>query len=579
MNKKCNAILAIMLCASLFFMNSVIAESGEYSLLNKDYVRVLGRGEVIENSRGFNWPNAGFEFEFAGKKAEVYADEAKLTSAPNGSYFNVALYDGDTLVRVNRMKLSKGWNTIYTEQSGDPAVKKIMVVRSSEACKGTIRMSLLRCDFEPAASAPRERLIEFIGDSFTAGFSNSPALSQSSDYCAENTDNWNSYTGMVARNYNADNNVLAYQGKGVYANRNLNNLNNTMSHQFEYEEIYVDDGTINMSTKKEHKFYEYQPQLVTIWLGTNDAAAPVDQATFKAAYEKLVDNVRAKYPNASILNMSIKGSAYYDVINAVATDVKRGEANKFYMLGLNNFQSSFLGHPDIAEDRRIADQVIAKIDSMEGVWDIPVVGEDDTNLLSLRVDYNANRVCAYGNVGTKRDKVTLMVMNPGTVPGETLERENVAYIGQTKASDIGEYSFEFVTEKLAGEYNLYLNSYFVNDVFEKQFTFKNFVPSMTVTSGGEAVKAISDVSGNKDIKVTLSGFDVPDADFTGVLAVAQYKGNKLETISTENASDDSVNYGTEVVLNTTLTDGADNIKVFYWNAATLVPVFGTYDIR
>lgn len=91
------------------------ASENEYSLLNSDYVRLLGRGEVVENSRCFNWPNAGFEFEFSGTKAEVYADNALLTEKPNGSYFNVAVYDGDILVRVTRMKLDTGWNTIYEE--------------------------------------------------------------------------------------------------------------------------------------------------------------------------------------------------------------------------------------------------------------------------------------------------------------------------------------------------------------------------------------------------------------------------------------------------------------------------------
>ena len=145
-------------------------------------------------------------------------------------------------------------------------------------------MSKIRCDARPEASAPRAKLIEFIGDSFTAGYANSPELSTEAGYCAENTDNWNSYTGFVARHYDADNNVIAYQGKGVYANRSLDNLIDTMSHQFEYEEIYVSVPERNMSTRKRHIFYKYQPQLVTIWLGTNDAAAPVDDETFKTHY-------------------------------------------------------------------------------------------------------------------------------------------------------------------------------------------------------------------------------------------------------------------------------------------------------
>ena len=87
-----------------------------------------------------------------------------------------------------------------------------------------------------------------------------------------------------------------------------------MSHQFGYEEIKVDSDVFNMSSLEKHKFYKYQPQLVTIWLGTNDSAAPVDQATFKTAYAALLDNVRTQYPNATILNMALTGSMYLDTI-------------------------------------------------------------------------------------------------------------------------------------------------------------------------------------------------------------------------------------------------------------------------
>ena len=115
-----STILCLLMLCSFF---SVFAETLEYSVLNNEYVRVLGRGEVInDNARTFNWPNSGFEFEFSGTKAEVYVDRATIIGIDkdvNGSYFNVAIYNGDTLVRVERIKLEEGWNVFYEEKTGD----------------------------------------------------------------------------------------------------------------------------------------------------------------------------------------------------------------------------------------------------------------------------------------------------------------------------------------------------------------------------------------------------------------------------------------------------------------------------
>lgn len=573
--------LSIILCIATICCSGIFvsAENMEYRLLENQYVRLLGRGEIVGNSRCFNWPNSGFEFEFSGSKAEVYADIKVNSESYNGNYFNVAVYDNDRLVRVNRIKLVSGWNTIYEEQSGDPSLKKIMLVRSSEACRGTIRMSKLRTNAVPSASVPREKLIEFIGDSFTAGYGNSAHLSSATVYCAENTDNWNSYTGFVARHYNADNNVIAYQGKGVYANRSLSKLNHTMSHQFGYEEIKVDSDVFNMSSLEKHKFYKYQPQLVTIWLGTNDSAAPVDQATFKTAYAALLDNVRTQYPNATILNMALTGSMYLDTIKSVVNDATRGEENKCYMLELDKFTSTSFGHPDVAEDQRIANQIIEKLDSIKDLWNVPLVGSDDTHLLSMRADYNTGKVVVYGKTTSANDYVSLLVTKPGVSIENFKEDDSaVAFLAQTDTIDGKEYSFEFNVEKLSGEYTLYLNSYALADLQEKQFIFKNIIPEMIVTSGGKTVTSMSDISSEKDIKVTLSGFDVPDRDFTGTLVLAQYSGGVLESVALADASKDSQAYGDEVVLESTVSSTADSIRVFYMNENTLAPLFGSYGI-
>ena len=179
---KKRSILSLVLCFVMFLSMAVVkAEEAEYSVMNSEAVRLLGRGEVTETgSRTFNWAASGFEFKFSGKKAEVFVDKLinEGKEEYNGSFFNMAVYNGDELVRRERIRLTEGWNTIYTEAEGDPEVKKIMFIRSSEPWMGTASISKLRTDVAPKATEEKTRLIEFIGDSITAGYANAEELSE-----------------------------------------------------------------------------------------------------------------------------------------------------------------------------------------------------------------------------------------------------------------------------------------------------------------------------------------------------------------------------------------------------------------
>ena len=569
-------IALILILVNIMSFISVKAETVDYSLTEGDYVRILGRGEE-DNGRTFNWLASGFEFEFSGSYAEVFADESFYDERPyEGNYFTMALYDGDELVRTERMKLVAGWNTIYEEKENDPENKIIKFVRSSEACRGTIKMSKLRADAVPKKTAPKEKMIEFIGDSYTAGYGNSPQLSEATAYCAQNTDNWNSYTGMVARHYNADNTVIAYQGRGVCANRSLSDTEGNMSQQFEYSDIYVTAGgkvgPINMSTRAKHDFSLYEPQLVTVWLGTNDQAAPVDNKTFAEAYEKLVWNIKDKYPRSTILCVSLEDSMYYDEISGIVNNL--GEKNRCYMLTLDRFKSTSYGHPDIAEDRRIADQFIAKIDSIADVWSYQTAG---TDILSVKADYNTDVVTVTGKTNVPGEIVSAMVLKPGETK-ENLTKDSICFVGDTDTLKNGTFEFKFMVDKLQGNYSYYMNSSESDSYNYKEFCFENYIPNIAVKKDNVDITKINELKTGDVLDVVISGFDVAD-DFSGMLSVAQYKDGSLYKVDVFDASEDTVKYGTEIECSAAVETDTDLIKVIYINKDTVVPLIGAYVIE
>ncbi len=375
---KAKRMLALLLCLVMVVaILPVGAAEKEYSLLDSKYVRLLGRGEKMKNGRTFNWPNAGFEFYYDGDSVSVYVDKTTYDiSAYYGSYFTVAVYDGDKYIRAGRKKLQEGWNNIYNRINRDPALATIRVVRSSEADCGALSMSKIKGDGAFRATEPKDRLIEFIGDSYTVGYANSPKLTDATYRCSLNSDNWNSYTGFVARHFNADSNVLAFSGRGISVNVNGTTEAN-MQQQIKLQDPYIRDYPgINLSTQKEHDFSEYQPDLVTIWLGANDFSGGAKDDVVEAGYEVILNTLRDNYPDAVILCMYLENETFRTVIENCAQKEGRGEENGFYTLCLKPFATISHGHPDIQEDERIANQVIAKIESIPNVWgNEPVVDE------------------------------------------------------------------------------------------------------------------------------------------------------------------------------------------------------------
>ena len=575
---KTNRIIATLLGFILLFSAAAVsAETTEYALSDSTKVRLLGRGEFITaESRTFNWPNAGFEFEFSGTSAEVYVDAAQPIDSTeyNMVYFNAAVLDeNDEVISVNRMALKSGWNTIYASSAADKV--KIMLVRSSEACRGTIRMSKIRTDAAPSAAAPRQKQIEFIGDSYTAGYGNSPELSEATYYCAQNTDNWNSYTGFVARHYKSDNTVIAYQGKGVCVNVGGDSTE-TMSQQFNYSDIVVPSK--NMSTRETWNFMKYRPQVVVVWLGTNDNAgmskAGIENPTqyFQDNYVKLLENIRAKYPFASIICCSRTNWGYPEQVTA-AVEQMGGEAKRFYNLRLTSFKASSFGHPNVEEDKAIADELIAKIDSIRDVWHTVDIGSDET--VSIIANYNTGVINVFGKTGEPGDQVAMYVLHPGETE---FSADAVAYIDQCETDNTGDYSFEFTVKKLTGEYTLAMNSCALNNKQTRNFSFMNYIPEIAVSKGGISVTGMEQLAAGDLLDVKLSGFK-PDDEISASIFVAQYSGSCLKAVNIVDGSRDSSIAGNEITLSQQVAEDVDKIKVIYMNSLNYSSLCASYDIE
>ena len=102
-----------------------------------------------------------------------------------------------------------------------------------------------------------------------------------------------------------------------------------------------------------------------------------------------------------------------------------------------------------------------------------------------------------------------------------------AAIEQTTADSKGVYSFNYKVDRLAGEYTVYTNySNGPNEPMTKNFTFKNTIPTMTVTKDGTDIWYMKQIQSGDKLDFKLSGFDL-HADYPGLIIVAQYVNGVL----------------------------------------------------
>jgi lysophospholipase L1-like esterase len=153
--------------------------------------------------------------------------------------------------------------------------------------------------------APRHRQIEFIGDSYTAGYGNLSATRDcTGDEVNRTTNADQSFGAVAARRLGADYQVNAFSGRGMV--RNYNGIEPGTSYR-----TYYDRALLAVDSDVWSRPRSWRPRLVVVGLGINDFSTAVNpgepwtpeslQAAYHEAYHGFLDKLRARYPGATIL--------------------------------------------------------------------------------------------------------------------------------------------------------------------------------------------------------------------------------------------------------------------------------------
>ncbi|MEU7961829.1 cellulose binding domain-containing protein [Micromonospora humida] len=338
-----------------------------------DQTTTVGRVRAVGGSAQYTWPGIYFEGRFRGTGVGIV-----LNDSQNDYLVQV---DGATVATL----VTPGRTTYWVRDLANRE-HTVRLVKRTESPWAVGEFGGL----VPAAGgailakpAPRSRQIEFIGDSWTAGYGN---MSTTRD-CSGNggvTRNSNAdvtFGALTAQSLNADYQLTAWSGLGIVRNYNGGGTDN-------FRTYYETDLQALWNSTVWQKPATWKPQLVVVGLGINDFStalnpgerwATIDQlaADFRTAYLAFLDKLRSRYgPDTFIVltypDLSPTTALASSVQQIVQTRASRGDTrirSLYYddnALGLDKLGCDW--HPSRRDDQLIAGALTRFVNTLPLTW-------------------------------------------------------------------------------------------------------------------------------------------------------------------------------------------------------------------
>lgn len=237
------------------------------------------------------------ELAFSGDSVQVLL--RKLNPSGVHNYVSFEL-DGEYL---ERKRLDHDSMQVFTIKASEPAEEHVLkVIKATEAQNGNLAFGGVNAEGIASLDKAPERAIEFIGNSITCGMGvDDEKIPCGSGDWYDQHNAYMAYGPRVAEALNARFMLSCVSGIGIYRNWNSNEGEDPAMPDV-YQNRYLDTN----NTKPMD--FDFQPQLVSIALGTNDFSEgdgekerlPFDSAKFVDSYIDFVKTIYGKYPETQI---------------------------------------------------------------------------------------------------------------------------------------------------------------------------------------------------------------------------------------------------------------------------------------
>ncbi|MFC4532952.1 SGNH/GDSL hydrolase family protein [Sphaerisporangium dianthi] len=316
-----------------------------------------GRVQIAGRSVRYSWPGVYFEGRFAGTGVGI-----ALNDAVNDYDVQVDGATVATLVTPGR--------TTYWVRNLRHGLHSVRLVKRTESPSAV-------GEFGGFVAAPggavlprpadRRRQIEFIGDSYTAGYGN---LSPTRECPApgqldRNTNADLAFGALTARGLDADYQLNAFSGRGMV--RNYNGIEPGTDFR-----TYYDRALIGVPGDVWRNPGTWRPQLIVVGLGINDFSTAVNPgepwtpeslvAAYKTAYQGFIDKLRDRYGKRAIIVVSATrasdATTFADAARQIVQDRNEQGDDRVRYWYYDNAELDYGGcdwHPS-AHDHRIISQ-------------------------------------------------------------------------------------------------------------------------------------------------------------------------------------------------------------------------------
>lgn len=333
---------------------SVTASSDSIDLAaSASNVKLLGRTTVGENGIEPHSTGAGIAFysECSGDiTLTMTGQPTKFDSLYLAVFIDGELHRVPFKTRVNQ----RATQELVIAENLAAGKHKIEIVRETEENYGSCVWEAITLNgkMTPVEDAPL--LIEFVGDSITAGYASYPQTEETKGLSVEHPAleaGVKTYAYLTAQALGADFQSVCASGYGVVHGYNYDGV--TMPMMYEYAGYYHDNSENGKWA------FERKADVVVIHLGANDSDRGTTYDEMADGAKAFMETVRAHNPDAAIVWATGETYLKFEKQLAEAVEALGGAEQGYYFTVLPEGKSGGAGHPNLEEHAETADALTA----------------------------------------------------------------------------------------------------------------------------------------------------------------------------------------------------------------------------